>query len=72
MNFLSFKIYVFLIYETSLYLVKGQTMNAEKSDCTKLYDFLYGDTNKDYKDSCCTGFKEVTCDNEGFITVFSK
>jgi len=37
----------------------------EKSDCTKLYNFLNGNV-KNYANSCCTD-TGIECDNEGYI-----
>jgi len=61
--------FLFLIYETSFYLVRGQTTNKVKSDCTLLYNFLKGDT-KDYADNCCND-PEIKCFDDGYIQVFS-
>lgn len=66
MKFLIFVASLFLIYELSFNLVIGQTVNNEKSDCTKLYNFLKGNS-EDYANSCC-GNNGVDCDNEGYIT----
>jgi len=69
MKFLSFVAYLLLIFDTSFYLVIGQAVNNEKSDCTKLYNFLKGDTN-DYANNCC-GSPGIQCD-KGYITFFNK
>ncbi|KAL6611694.1 hypothetical protein U3516DRAFT_902593 [Neocallimastix sp. 'constans'] len=37
----------------------------EKSDCTKLYNFLNGNV-KNYTNNCCTD-TGIECDNEGYI-----
>jgi len=69
MKFEKFVKFLFIIYKLSYYLVIGQIIEKEKSDCTKLYNFLNGDS-KDYSNSCCSTVK-VTCDNENYITVVS-
>jgi len=56
---------LFLINGTSFSLVAGKTIK-EKSDCTKLLNFINGDS-KDYGNSCCTGIQTI-CDKEGYIT----
>jgi len=61
--------FLFLIYKLSFYLVIGQAIDKEKSDCTKLYNFLNGDS-KDYSNSCCNK-SDVDCDDEGYILNFS-
>jgi len=69
MIFENFVIFLFLIFETSFYLVRGQTNNEEKSDCTKFYNFVHGNT-LDYSNSCCLGTDnkyEISCDSDGFI-----
>jgi len=69
MKLSSFLLFLYLIFESFFYLVIGQKIKNEKSDCTKLYNFLNGDT-KDYGNDCCTssdGFFE--CDSEGYITL---
>jgi len=70
MYFEKFIVLLFLIYETSFYMVIGQMINEEKSDCTKLYNFLNGDS-QDYSLDCCSDNPKVKCDNEGYITYFS-
>jgi len=66
MKFGSFELaLLLLIYETYFCLVTGKTIK-EKSDCTKLLNFINGDS-KDYSDSCCTGITTI-CDKEGYIT----
>jgi len=63
MKFGNYVTSLFLIFKTFFYLVNGQTMNGkEKSDCTKLYNFLNGDT-KDYANSCCKNIG-IDCDKE--------
>jgi len=68
MRFENFILYLFLIYVTSFYMVTGQTVNEEKSDCTKYYNFKNGDT-KDYGDSCCSDLG-IRC-NDGYISVIT-
>jgi len=68
---LNFITILFLIYETSIYLVKGQTISKGKNDCTKLYNFIFGDSNV-YDNGCCTQDARVVCDNEGYITYYFK
>jgi len=66
MKFLKYIAYLYLIYGISFNLVAGQ------SDCTKLLNLLNGDT-EDYGDSCCVeGDVFIKCDDEGYITSFSK
>jgi len=69
MKFGIFLPFLFLIYETSFYLVKGQTSNEGKSDCTLLFNFLNGDS-KDYSNDCCK-VAGITCDKEGYIEHYS-
>jgi len=67
MKFSGFFSLLFIIFEiTFIYSVKGQIFNREKTDCTKLYNFIIGN-NKDYGNSCCSGHN-VECDAEGYIT----
>jgi len=68
MKYLIFVAYLFLIFKTSSYLVFGQTINKEKNDCTKLYNFLNGDSI-DYDNSCCN-VVGIECDDEGYIKNF--
>jgi len=70
MNILKFFVSLLLIYETSFYMVKGQTIDNEKTDCTKLYNFLNGDSG-DYANSCCTA-DGIECDNDGYIKYFKR
>jgi len=67
MKFLRFVVSLFLILGTSIHLVICETSNSEKSDCTKLYNFLKGDSN-DYADSCCLD-NGIECEG-GYITTF--
>jgi len=62
-------VFLFSVYETFYHLVIGQTINNEKSDCTKLYNFFKGDSN-DYANRCCTenSVYHIECDSEGYIT----
>jgi len=72
MTLLKFVIFLFLIYETSFYLVKGQTIVQEKNDCTKLYNYLL-ETDQYYNDSvCCSNNENILCDNEGYIIKYLK
>jgi len=66
-NFIIF--FLFSIREISFYLVRGQTNNKEKSDCTKLYNIINRDS-KNYFNSCCED-DGIECDNEGYITYFN-
>jgi len=70
MKVLNFIAILFLIYETSFYLVKGQTVGQEKNDCTKIYNFMFIDKNI-YDNNCCFQDARIECDNEGYITKFS-
>jgi len=66
MKFGNFVPLLFLIYETSFYLVMGQTINEEKNDCTKLYNFLYGDNKLYSMEDCCSKLR-INC-YQGYIT----
>jgi len=68
MKFGGFIAFLFLIYETSFYLVTGKT--TDKSDCTKLYNFIKNDT-EDYSNSCCSD-PAIFCDEDGHITFITK
>jgi len=74
MKILRFVASLSLINKPSFYLVTGQInynrINYEKSDCTKLYNFINRDS-KDYANSCCSDFG-IECDVEGYITSYSK
>jgi len=56
MNILKFLAFV--------YVVAGQKINNEKTDCTKIYNLVNGDS-KNYANSCCSD--GIECDNEGYI-----
>jgi len=72
MKFGKFIVLFFLIYETSFYLVRAQMNNEEKNDCTKLYNYINGDS-KVYDNSCCSDQDiSLMCDDEGYITKFYK
>jgi len=60
---------LFVIFEAFFYLVTGQTVNIEKSDCTKFSNFLYGDS-RDYSNTCCSD-PGIVCDNDGYIKAIS-
>jgi len=66
---------LFFIYETAfyIYMVKGQTINNEKSDCVKIYNYLKGDSKEQYNNNCCTEYAlaVISCDTEGCIKHFS-
>jgi len=68
MIFGKFLVLLFFICEFSFYLVRGQTNNQEKSDCTKIYNIVNGDS-KNYYDNCCKD-NGIKCDNEGYIIYF--
>jgi len=68
MEFKSFIAIFFLFYEISYHLVIGQTVK-EKSDCTKLYNFINGDF-ENYFNSCCSE-DGIECDDEGYIISFN-
>jgi len=70
MKFGEFIAFIFSLYEISFHLVIGQTVNIEKSDCTKFYNFLNGDSHN-YSNSCCSK-SGIICDNEGYIKIISK
>jgi len=73
MKFLSFLTYLFLIYETIIYLVKGQEYNFNlRNDCTKIYNYLNGDSNQYDTKSCCTEetLAVIKCDANGYIIEF--
>jgi len=69
MKFLKFITSFLLIYEIPFYLIKGQTITKEKTDCTNLNNFLNNDS-KYYDNSCCSN-GDIECDNEGYITSLS-
>jgi len=69
MKFGEFIPFLYLIYQSTFYLVIGQTVNNEKSDCTKLYNVINGDS-KNYGNKCCSN-KLIKCNNEGYIKLFS-
>jgi len=63
---MKFEIYVFLLLIYEAFFVKGQTINDEKNDCTKYYNFMLGN-NKDYSaDDCCREYA-IKC-KDGYIT----
>jgi len=68
MKFALFVTFLFLVYEPFFYLVRGKTINKEKSDCTLFYNFVKGDS-KDYADNCCED-SGIECDEEGYIISF--
>jgi len=70
MKFGIFITLLFLILESSLYFVLGETAE-EESDCTKLYNFLYND-DKIYFNNCCNNDSRIKCDHNGNITSFSR
>jgi len=62
--------FLFLICTILFYLVTGKTVNEETSDCTKLLNFINGDS-KDYANSCCSEDKQyIECDDEGHVITF--
>jgi len=67
MQFGNFVAFLFFIF----YLATGQTIMENKSDCTKLFNIINGDS-KDYANSCCSGDSNIKCDNEGYITYFKE
>jgi len=70
MKISTFVAFLFLIYETSFYLVQGIEIKKGKniSDCTKLNKYLYGNSTN-ISNKCCSE-KEIICDNEGYITSY--
>jgi len=68
MNFGIFITILFIIYETSFYLVIGQAI--EKNDCTKLFNYLKGDSII-YERECCIDLT-IICDDDGYILSFVK
>ncbi len=56
----------FVICETTFYLTTAQTVNEEKNDCTKFYNFIRGDNVVYSADACCSEFA-IQCEN-GYIT----
>jgi len=61
---------LFLIHQPFFYLVTGKIVNEKmkETDCTKLYNFLNGDS-EDYVNSCCSNDDiDLKCDNEGYVT----
>jgi len=69
MDYLIFIASLLLIYESSVYLVFGQTIK-EKNDCTKFYNYLNGDSKEYDKNSCCTE-RKIDCDEDGYIKEMS-
>ena len=69
MKVLIFVASLFLVYETSFHLVLGQTIEFI-NDCTKLFNFIYGDS-REYGRSCCDS-NAIECNKKGFITSFNK
>jgi len=67
MKFINFVSFLLLIYEASFYLVIGQTINNEKNDCTKLYNFARKD-NKVYAIGECCSEPGIRCSDTGYIT----
>jgi len=67
MKYLKFVTFLFIIYETSFYLVKGQTSNKEKNDCTKLMNFINNDVLNYDDNRCCLHKSVIKCENE-YIT----
>jgi len=68
MNFRIFNILLFLI---SIQFVTGQKNNKEKNDCTKLYNYLKGDS-KDYTSKSCCNDDGIDCDLEGHLLTFNR
>jgi len=71
MKFGKFVVLLFLLYENSFYIVTGQTINEEKNDCTKFYNFINGDS-LDYDIKSCCSLSEINCDYEGHIISFER
>jgi len=69
MKFLISVALLFLIYETTFYLVLGQSINEEKTDCTKLLNYLNGDS-EDYGNKCCLNTSAIKCDEKYHIISF--
>jgi len=69
MKFLKFISSLFIIYETSISFVNGQT-DEQKTDCTKLLNYIY-ENSEDYSNNCCSS-DGVMCDSDGNVTKFRK
>jgi len=70
-----FVVFLFLIYETSFYLVMGQTISEERNDCTKFYNFINGGFEYYDNEICCSGsdfFFGIDCDYEGNFISFER
>jgi len=66
MKFGKFVVFLFLIYEAFFYLAIGQTINNDKTDCTKLYNYINGNF-ENYSNNCCGKEYVEKCDDEGYI-----
>jgi len=64
MKFGVFVTFLFLVFDTSFYMVIGQ--ETIKSDCTILYNFINND-DKDYGNDCCLNYQAIECDDNGYI-----
>jgi len=73
MIFRKIVVFLFLIYETCFSLVTGKTNNQEKNDCTKLYNFINGDSNYYDNEICCSSkVNGIECDYEGNFITFER
>jgi len=71
MKFGKFIAFLFLIYKNRFYLVKGQSINEDKNDCTNFYNYISGDF-KYYDNKSCCSLSEIDCDYVGYITSFER
>jgi len=68
MKLKEFVSFLFLIIKSSLCLELGQKIDAEKPDCTKLYNFLKSSSYY-YANDCCSypNNRGLSCDYENYI-----
>jgi len=71
MNFRKIVAFFFFFFETSIYLVRGKTSKEDKSDCTKLLNYLKGNS-KEYENNCCTNDGDIRCNDNGNIIYFRR
>jgi len=69
MKFEKFIIKLFLVYKATIYLVKGQNISEEKSDCAKLYSYVNEDSTNNPDDFCYN--YGIYRDQEGYIKSLS-
>jgi len=75
MKYRKFIVSLLLIYETTFYIVTGQTDIEEKNDCTKFNNFINGDSKYYDNDICCSEsdlIYGIECDYEGNFISFER